>query len=31
MIVCSASRWGDYFTGSTQSEMWLDDFELLYD
>ena len=31
MIVCSASRWGDYFTGSTKSEMWLDDFELLYD
>ncbi len=29
-IVCSASRWGDYFTGSTQSVMCLDDFELLY-
>lgn len=30
LIVCAASRWGDYFTGSTQSEMWIDDFELLY-
>jgi len=31
MIVCSASRWGDYFIGSTKSRMWLDDFELIYD
>lgn len=31
MIVCSGSRWGDYFVGSTQSRMWVDDFELLYD
>ncbi|MDE6374930.1 MAG: PCMD domain-containing protein [Alistipes sp.] len=31
IIVCSGSRWGDYFTGSTQSGMWLDDFELIYD
>ncbi|MEG2365598.1 MAG: PCMD domain-containing protein, partial [Alistipes sp.] len=31
MIVCSASRWGDYFTGSTQSVMWVDDLELLYE
>ncbi len=31
MIVCSASRYGDYFTGSTKSVMYLDDFELLYD
>ncbi len=31
MIVCSASRWGDYFTGSTTSEMWVDDFELVYE
>ena len=30
-IVCSASRYGDYFTGSTQSVMWLDDFELVYE
>lgn len=31
MIVCSASRWGDYFTGSSQSRMWLDDLELIYE
>lgn len=31
LVVCSASRWGDYFTGSTRSEMWVDDFELIYD
>lgn len=31
VIVCSASRLGDYFTGSTQSVMWLDDMELLYE
>lgn len=31
LIVCASSRWGDYFTGSTQSEMWLDDLELVYD
>ncbi|WP_418992745.1 PCMD domain-containing protein [Alistipes sp.] len=31
MVVCSASRWGDYFTGSRDSKMWLDDFELVYD
>ena len=30
IIVCSASRWGDYFTGSTQNRMWLDDFELVW-
>ena len=30
MVVCSASRWGDYFIGSAQSIMWVDDFELLY-
>lgn len=30
MIVCSASRYGDYFTGSTKSELWVDDFELIY-
>ena len=30
MVVCSASRWGDYFIGSTQSTMWIDDFELIY-
>lgn len=31
IIVCSASRYGDYFTGSTSSVLWLDDFELKYD
>jgi hypothetical protein len=31
VIVCSASRYGDYFTGSTQSVMWVDDFELIYE
>lgn len=31
MVVCSASRWGDYFTGSRDSRMWVDDIELLYD
>ncbi len=30
IIVCSASRYGDYFTGSAQSCMWLDDLELVY-
>ena len=31
IIVCSASKYGDYFTGSTSSVMYLDDFELVYD
>ncbi len=31
VIVASASRYGDYFTGSTSSIMWLDDLELIYD
>lgn len=31
IIVCSSSRYGDYFTGSTQSVLWLDDFELLWE
>ncbi len=30
VIVASSSRYGDYFTGSTSSTMWLDDFELVY-
>ena len=30
IIVCSASKYGDYFTGSTKSVMYLDDFELIY-
>lgn len=31
LIVCASSRWGDYFTGSVRSEMWLDDLELVYE
>ena len=31
VIVCSASRYGDYYIGSRDSEMWIDDFELVYD
>ena len=30
VLVCSASRYGDYYTGSRESKMWLDDFELIY-
>lgn len=30
ILVCSASRWGDYFTGSTKNRMLLDDFELVW-
>ncbi len=30
IVVCSASKYGDYFTGSSNSVMWLDDFELIY-
>lgn len=31
ILVASASKYGDYFTGSSQSIMYLDDFELIYD
>lgn len=31
LIVCSASRWGDYFTGYDKSTLCVDDFELIYD
>lgn len=31
VIVASASYYGDYFTGSTASTMWLDDLELVYE
>lgn len=31
IIVASASRYGDYFEGSTSSRMWLDDIELIYE
>ncbi len=30
IIVASASKYGDYFAGSTNSTMWIDDFELIY-
>ncbi len=30
-IVCTSSRYGDYFTGSSNSDMWVDDFELIYE
>lgn len=30
-ICASASKYGDYFTGSTSSVMYIDDFELVYD
>lgn len=30
MVVCSASRYGDYFAGGRGSTMWLDDLELIY-
>lgn len=31
IIVCTSSKYGDYFTGGEGSTMYLDDFELLYD
>lgn len=31
IVVCTASRWGDYFTGSSSSVLCVDDFELIYD
>lgn len=31
IIVASASKYGDYFCGSTSSVMYIDDFELIYD
>lgn len=31
IIVASASKYGDYYSGSTGSAMWLDDFELVYE
>lgn len=30
LLTASASKYGDYFTGSTSSEMYLDDIELVY-
>ncbi len=31
MIVCSSSRYGDYFVGGTDSRLWLDDLVLIYE
>ena len=31
VVVASASKYGDYFSGSTKSVMWLDDLELIYE
>lgn len=31
IIVCTSSKYGDYFTGGVGSTLYLDDFELIYD
>ena len=31
VIAASASKYGDYFTGSTSSVMYVDEFSLIYD
>lgn len=31
IIVCTSSKYGDYFTGGKGSTLYLDDFELVYD
>lgn len=31
VIVASASKYGDFFTGGTGSKLWIDNFELIYD
>ena len=31
IVVCSASKYGDYFTGSTGSTLYIDDMELIYE
>lgn len=31
IIVAAASRYGDYYEGSSSSKMWLDDMELIYE
>ena len=31
IISCSSSKLGDYLTGSYNSVLWVDDFELIYD
>lgn len=31
LVTCSASKYGDYFTGGNGSILYVDDFELVYD
>ncbi len=31
ILVCASSRYGDWFTGSRDSKMWIDDVELIYE
>lgn len=31
LVVASASKYGDFFTGGEGSKLWIDDFELIYD
>lgn len=31
VVVCTASKYGDYFTGGEGSTLWVDNMELLYD
>ncbi len=31
LVVASASKYGDFFTGGTGSKLWADDFELIYE
>lgn len=31
LVVASASKYGDFFTGGVGSKMWVDNFELIYD
>lgn len=31
LVVCSSSKYGDYFTGAEYSTLWVDDFTLEYD
>ena len=30
LVVCTSSKYGDYFTGSTSSVLYLDEFDLIY-
>ena len=31
IMTCSASKYGDYFSGGAGSEMWIDDLQLIYE